>query len=473
MKPIREIIVDLQGGDGGKGRDADDAVKRALDRNDGKRVLTAVWQGGDNAGHTVYIPMMDGSLQKFVTHAAPIGIASNVDIAIGPDVAFTPESFLKEVNQAVNLFGYSGRILISGRAGICFDYHRKLDGWQESLRSHKIGTTKSGIGPFYMDNARRDTRITFNDYVSDRFPDKLKSVLNLKKLELTHAGILAPKTLRDSVAPLDVDMQRAISLSSDYLEELIATHEPIRKELRQFNELLEYRMQEYLHNGNHIIAEGRQGKILHPSQGTIPDTTSSYLSGPDGLASLCLPRREFTIVGIEKVYPTRVGTGIIVTDTNDLVGIAELAGEKGATTGRVRRAGYPDWVNIKHACMLNDVDEIHMTRSDCVQDVELKVCTEYDVDGERTAEFPIRLDDVKPIYQDKTYQWRLWEGERNLADAARVHEALKETRKRYVEGGFESLPKPLQEFVLDHDKFVGVTTKAIYMGGGRGDVVYR
>ncbi len=462
MEPIREIIVDLQGGDGGKGRDADDAVKRALDRDDGKRVLTAVWQGGDNAGHTVYVPMADGSLEKFVTHAAPIGLASNVDIAIGPDVAFTPESFLNEVQSAVNLFGYDGRILISGRAGICFDYHRKLDAFKESQRVNKIGTTKSGIGPFYMDNARRDTRITFNDYVSDRFPDKLRKVLDLKKLELNAAGIR------------DLDFLQEHYLTPDnYLEELLATHEPIRRELKPFNELLEYRMQEYLQNGDHIICEGRQGKVLHPSQGTIPDTTSSYLSGPDGLASLCLPRKLFKIIGIEKIYPTRVGTGKMATDTQDLVGIAELAGEKGATTGRIRRAGYPDWVNINHACIVNDVDEIHMTRADCVQDVELKVCIMYDIHGRRTTEFPIRLDDVKPVYMDKTYKWKFWNGERDLADPLLVNEGLKEKRMQFVKGGFESLPSGLKEFVLDHDKYVGVPTTTIYIGPARGEVVRR
>ncbi|MBT5215919.1 hypothetical protein HOM13_04255, partial [Candidatus Woesearchaeota archaeon] len=223
MRPIRVVVADLQGGDGGKGRVIDDFITQALERDDGKRILNPVAQGGDNAGHTGYVELESGLLVPFVTHAAPIGLASNVDVAIGPDVAFTPQSFLNELSQAVDLFGYNGRILISGRAGICFDYHRKLDAWQESLRSEKIGTTKSGIGPFYMDNARRDTRITFDDYVSDRFPDKLRKVLNLKKLELTHAGILAPKTLRDSVDFHDIDFTKVENSSSDYLEELIAT----------------------------------------------------------------------------------------------------------------------------------------------------------------------------------------------------------------------------------------------------------
>ncbi|NQV91228.1 adenylosuccinate synthetase [Candidatus Woesearchaeota archaeon] len=455
MAQILECIVGLQAGDEGKGRVVDDAVIRAQQQDDGKRVVTVRFQGGDNAGHSLYVPMPDGSLQKFVTHAAPSGLVSNADVAIGPNVAFDPLLFLKELKSAEELFNYNGRIMISERTGVKFDYHRKIDAWQESKRIDKIGTTKSGIGPFYVDNARRNTRITMADYVSDKFPDKLRNVLEFKKYELNHAHVLA------------------LNYMDDCFDELLEIHEPLRKQFKNYLERLEYRLADYLSDGNHIIIEGAQGKMIDVDMGTIPDTTSSHLLAPHAFPSLGLPRGQFKIVGVEKIYGTRVGSGKMVTDSEELESVISASGEWGATTGRRRRAGWPDWVNIKHGVILNDCDSIYLTRADCVQDVELKVCVGYHYNDKNVNEVPLNLNGVAPIFQDKTYNWKLWEGDRDLSDPELVDTLLKQRRMDYVEGGFESLPQPLQEFVIDHDKAVGVKTEAICIGPGRGEMIYR
>jgi len=453
-KQILEGYVCLYWGDSGKGKLVDEAVERAREQNDGKKIIVARFQGGPNAGHSMWIRNTAGELVSFVSHAAPSGLANGADIAIGPSVAYDPEKFLRELKEARDLFGYDGRVMISERTGVLLDYHRKIDAWREGLRVKQIGTTKSGIGPFYEDNARRDTRITFADYVSDNFPEKLRLVLDLKQLELSElskAGILTP----------------------NYLEELVAIHEPIRRELRPFAERLEYRMQEYLEQGNHIILEGAQGTGLHVDLGTIDDVTSSHLLMPEGLASLGLPRRAFKIVGVEKIYPTRVGNGVMPTLDSELEEMGENAGEYGATTRRRRREGWPDFVFARRSVFLNDCDSIALTRADCLQDRDVKVCIAYLVNDTLTEEVPLYLNEVKPVYAEQTFRWHLWDGPRDVSDPKIVDAELQEKRAGYVREGFKGLPLGLQSFVKVHNVFVGVPINQISIGPARGETVER
>ncbi|MBU1622844.1 MAG: adenylosuccinate synthetase [Nanoarchaeota archaeon] len=449
MVQILEGYVCLYWGDSGKGKLVDEAVERAQQQSDRKRTVVVRFQGGPNAGHSMYVRNSKGILVPFITHAAPSGLVSRADIAVGPQVAFDPEKFLNELNEVRDLFDYDGRIMVSERAGVLMDYHRQLDAWQESLRTNKIGTTLSGMGPFYMDNARRDTRITFADYVSDKFHEKLASVLDLKQLELSAAGI----------SPID------------YFDELIALHKPIRKELKPFAERLEYRMQEYLEKGNHIIIEGAQGTGLHVDMGTIDDVTSSHLLMSEGLASLGLPRKAFKIVGVEKIYPTRVGNGPMPTLDRGLEEMGENAGEYGATTKRRRREGWPDLVFVRRSAFLNDCDRIALTRADCLQDIEVKVCTAYLVNETFTEEVPFYLKDAKSIYNEETFKWHLWDGPRDISDPKLVDDELKSKRAAYIEQGFESLPTGLKDFVKFHNIFVGVPIDRVSIGPARGETV--
>ena len=183
MTQILEVIVGLEWGDEGKGKIVDARAAYAMSHYPSKRTVIVRFQGGPNAGHSIYVRRDDSSLQKFVMHAAPSGLTSNTDVAIGPQVAFDPERFIEELNSARSLFNYHGRVLISERTGMLLDYHRKLDAWREQ-GEQGIGTTKSGIGPFYEDNARRTTRITFHDYISNKLMKRLYEVLKSKQEEL-------------------------------------------------------------------------------------------------------------------------------------------------------------------------------------------------------------------------------------------------------------------------------------------------
>jgi adenylosuccinate synthase len=146
----------------------------------------------------------------------------------------------------------------------------------------------------------------------------------------------------------------------------------------------------------------------------------------------------------------------------------------GATTGRKRRVGYPDWVRIRRAVMLNDADGIYLTRADCVQDHDVKVGIGYVVNGEVTNEAPFddsRIESV--VYDDKIFNWNLWAGTRDVSNPELVDDKLRIHRKAYVNAGFNSLPEDLKKFVELHDNYVGVPTVGISIGPSRGETVLR
>ncbi|MEK6839753.1 MAG: adenylosuccinate synthetase [Nanoarchaeota archaeon] len=457
MKQILEAIVGLEWGDEGKGKIVDERAAYAQSISPSKRTVVVRFQGGANAGHSLYVRDAQHALQKFVVHAAPSGLTTNSDIAIGPHVAFDPECFVNEVMQASKLFNYKGRIMISERVGILMEYHKLLDAWNET-GTNAIGTTKSGIGPFYRDNAHRITRITAADYISKDFPSKLQAVLDAKKHELLMADITKNVT--------------------DYAEHLLSIHDPIRQQLASSIERLEYRLQDYVEQGNHIIIEGAQGTMLDVDMGSLPEVTSSHLLMPYAFPSLGLSRRDFKVYGVEKVYPTRVGNGALPTlATDSFANVSQDAGEVGATTGRRRRVGYPDWALIKRAVRLNDCDGIYITRVDCVQDRDMKACVGYRVGEEVIDEMPLDLSRLEPVYLNQAFRWHLWEGPKDLSDPLKVDQQLRKSRDMYVQGSRDDLPEGLQQYLFRHEAYINECLRnpcpivGISIGPGRDETV--
>ena len=447
---VLEVIVGLLWGDEAKAKVLKERAERAKRRNPGKRTVVARFNGCDNAGHTNMIINRIGRPVKFPAHMTTGGLVTNSDMAIGPDVGFNPISFLSELDLAKKSIDYEGRILISERAGVLFNYHREIDRMREK-DGGGVGTTIKGNGPVYEDNARRTTRLTFADYLSARFPERLREVLELKKSELVEAG-------------LNLDT---------LFESICAEHIESRERLKGTASQLEYELRNYLDRGDNILLEGAQGNGLDVSLGDLPNVTSSHVLAPHGLASLALPRERFKIIGIEKIYATRVGKGDMPTyATDDFADVGDQSGEVGVTSGRKRRVGYPDWVMAKRGVMLNDCDAVIITRADCVQDREIKTCIAYRVNGIVTTHVPMSLKGVEPVYSGSRYRWSLWPGERNLADPVAVDKALKQVREDYVRKGFEGLPGSVKEFRKAHDEFVGCKSIGISIGPASGETVY-
>ncbi|MEK6964581.1 MAG: adenylosuccinate synthetase [Nanoarchaeota archaeon] len=468
MSALREVITGGAWGDSGKGKIVDERIYVAKCLNN-KRIIVLRYNGGPNAGHSVFFEL-GGKLYWFATHAAPSGVVQGTDLGIGSHVALDPKKFLREVSEAREKFGFDGRIMISDRAGVLMDYHQKLDAWWENLAgANAIGTTKSGIGPFYADNARRSTRLTFADYVSDQFPDRLREILELKETELFASKTVKRKWLFFKKKGLN-----------DYLDKLVAEHDLVRRELRPFAENLEYRLQEYMRNGDNVILETAQGTGLDVDQGTLPDVSSSHVLAPQGLASLGLSRKDFTVYLVEKVYDTRVGNGVLPTlMPSELADrIVECAGEKGVTTGRRRRPGYPDWVMELRSILLNDADGVYLTRADIVQDTSLLVCTAYSVDGKDSIEVPLDLRRVTPVYGENA-QWHLWGGPKDLSRPVEVHAQLRDVRREFVERGLEGLTGGLRDYVDCHNEYMARYTKrgcpivGIGIGPARGETIVR
>lgn len=448
---VLDAYIGLQWGDEGKGKVVDEVAAKAIDLGDGRgqRTIVVRAQGGPNSGHTIKTKDSEKKDVTTIQHSAPSGLPSGADVAIGPHTAFSPTHFAQELRDAERLFGYAGRVMISERAGVLFEYHSLLDKLREGDDSTSVGSTKNGIGPFYEDNSRRTTRVTVRDYISADFPDRLRRVMEMKRRELEPAFEFAGTSFDDCLA------------------RIVATHDPLRNELAQFVERLEYRLQDYLRNGDNIIIEGAQGSGLDVDMGTIPDTTSSHLLAPSFFPSLGLPRRAFRIIGVEKIYPTRVGKGEMPTLDKGYFGttVQRDAREVGATTGRPRRVGWPDWVLVKYSAMVNDCDGIVLTRADDVQGHGLKVCVAYrHPDGSVNDEFPLDLKGVVPVYDERTFNWSLWG---KIED-----DEIRDARKHYVSDGGD-LPSSLLGFIARHDEYVRCPTVGVSIGGNRGETVYR
>lgn len=462
-------IVGGAWGDEGKGKIVVEEILE--EQRAGKTVYNGRWQGGANAGHSIYI-RINGVLHKFVAHASPSGAVCNANLFIGPDVAYDSVKFVKETKEARERFGFNSDILISERTGILFDYHISLDMAQELSRARQVGTTGSGIGTFYMDNSRRTTRLVFADYVSPNFKDRLKSIFHEKRDEFNAASgyLLASAAKKEkgdekNQKIADEHRQRGERLCivklNTYLDELISQHEPVIEELKHCGCQLEYVLNRALSRGDSIVLEGAQGTMLDVNAGTLPDVTSSHLLAQNGITSVGLPRRAFKIYVVEKVYPTRVGNGVMPTLAGDDFGVEtqKNGGEQGATTGRLRRVGYPDWVVSAYAAMMNDADGFILTRVDLVQDKELKHCVAYKrPSGEISNEMPLDLSSVKPVYSERTHKWHLWDGPTDLSDPLKVDEILRPLRERYVKGDWRNLPRGFRDYCLKHNEHVFLST---------------
>ena len=341
------ILIGAQWGDEGKGKIIDVLTERAD--------VVVRSQGGNNAGHTVFI-----GPKKYVLHLVPSGILRPEKMCIiGNGVVVDPVALVEEIKGLLKLgVKVDSNLLLSETAHVVMPYHRLIDEQRETLKGkNKIGTTKRGIGPCYGDKAAR-VGIRVTDLVNPhRFELLLKQRLkeNNEVLKAFGAKPLSFKKVHDEY--------RA---AGDFLEPFVA------------NTVV------WLHEANRrketILFEGAQGTFLDIDHGTYPYVTSSNTtSGGASTGSGVPPNRMQRVVGVMKAYTTRVGEGPLPTEDAVIADMLHGMGrEYGATTGRARRCGWFDAVATRHATMVNGIDELAITNVDGLDTLEtIKVCTGY------------------------------------------------------------------------------------------------
>ncbi len=392
-----DVILGLQWGDEGKGKIVD-YFARNYD-------VVARFQGGPNAGHTLY---RDG--QKLVLHQIPSGIFyPNTLNLIGNGVVLDPVSLKKECDK-VSSFGVDLKknLFISERTNLIVPTHRALDKASEIAKGkEKIGSTLKGIGPAYMDKTGRNA-LRVGDILSPDFQDAYE------KLKNKHRAILDGYGFHEDMQADEQEFREAIAF------------------LRELNIVKgEYFINKQLAQGKKILAEGAQGSMLDIDFGTFPFVTSSNTISAGVCSGLGVaPRYVGEVIGITKAYCTRVGSGPFPTELENEDGqrLRDIGAEYGATTGRPRRCGWIDLVALRYACMINGVTQIVMTKADVLDHFErLEVCVAYEHDGQKIDEIPLRLDqkDYIPQYQE-------FEGWYAPTSATRTFDELPEKMKTYI-----------------------------------------
>ncbi|TXJ43195.1 adenylosuccinate synthase [Brachyspira pilosicoli] len=393
------IIVGTQWGDEGKGKIVDYLANKA------QYVVRS--QGGSNAGHTVVVDNI-----KYKLRLLPSGILHKDKVCIiGNGVVIEPKVFLSEIDGLIEKKVNMSNLKISNRAHVLMPYHKILDELQEEdLGENKLGTTKNGIGPCYMDKASR-LGIRIVDLMNkETFAKKLKFNVELKNKLLkklyNHEGINYEELLKE------------------YLEYA----ERLRPYVADTTTILNKAIKEK----KNILFEGAQATMLDLDHGTYPFVTSSYpAAGGACTGSGVGPRKIDNVIGVVKAYSTRVGEGPFPSELFDDVGqfIRDKGGEYGTVTGRPRRCGWLDACVIKYASYVNGLDSVAITRLDILDELDkLKICVAYRYNGEILEDYPADLDilsKVEPVYEE-------FDGWKTSTANIREYDKLPENAKKYL-----------------------------------------
>src|SRR5215510_7716959 len=353
-------VLGAQWGDEGKGKIVDLLTPNFS--------VVARYQGGHNAGHTVYV-----NGKKFVLHLIPSGILHpGVICIIGNGVVVDPHALFAELDELQRLgIDVSGRLFVSDKAHLILPYHRELDILSEARRGErKIGTTSRGIGPAYEDKiGRRGIRVC--DLVDTKaLADEVRENVNARN-QIIKDSTLDWKQVYDQLLAFGARMRRwtgDVSLALD----------------------------EAMKKGQRVLIEGAQGAMLDIDHGTYPYVTSSNATIGGACTGLGVPPRAINgVLGVAKAYLTRVGEGPFPTELFGEMGdrLRETGMEYGASTGRPRRCGWYDAVAVRYAVRVNGIDSIALTKLDVLDGLAtIEICTGYKI-GDRTVnEFPSDLN---------------------------------------------------------------------------------
>jgi len=415
-------VLGAQWGDEGKGKIVD-LLTPHFD-------LVARYQGGHNAGHTVYV---NGT--KFVLRLIPSGILhSGITCVIGNGVVVDPEALFAEIDElGRNGVDVGRRLIVSDKAHLILPYHRDLDLLAEARRGErKIGTTSRGIGPAYEDKiARRGIRV---------------------------ADLADPKGLEQHVRDNVTARNRLVHDSTmdwkPVYERLLDHAARLQPMVADVSQLLNDAMRA----GKAILFEGAQGTLLDIDHGTYPYVTSSNAS----IGGVCTglgvgPRAINAVVGVVKAYTTRVGEGPLPTELTGEMGnrLRDSGNEYGAVTGRPRRCGWYDAVAVRYSVRINGLDALALTKLDVLDGLErIEICTEYRCGSRTLKEFPsdiAQLAACTPVYES----WPGWS-----------------TPTRGVRR-FADLPENARRYIARLEEVSGVPAAIVSTGSERNDTIIR
>jgi len=367
------VVLGTQWGDEGKGKIVD-LLSPSFD-------VVARYQGGHNAGHTVYVKG-----KKIILHIIPSGILHKSKLCvIGNGVVLSPGEFLDEISQ-LKKYGVEidDNIVISKNAHIILPYHSLVEKISEKRKGvKKIGTTCRGIGPAYVDKAARQG-IRAGDLLNfNVLKERIEQNVEEKNIYLAHYGMLL------------IDPKKVLDEYLKYASKLV-------KYIKDVSFLLDKKIKE----GNSVLFEGAQGTLLDIDHGTYPFVTSSNSTAGGACTGLGVsPDKIDGVLGVTKAYTTRVGMGPFPTEIFNEKGklLLERGNEFGATTGRPRRCGWFDAVILAYSCRLGGIKKIALTKPDILDGFEeVLVCVGYKYKGEMLETFPTEswvLEKVKPQYR--------------------------------------------------------------------------
>ena len=417
------IVLGAQWGDEGKGK----IVDLLSERFD----AVARYQGGHNAGHTVYI-----DTQKFVLKLIPSGILRpGVQAIIGNGVVIDPAALLQEI-AGLEAIGIDVRkqLKVSNRAHVIFPFHRTLEKISEGREDRvAIGTTSRGIGPCYEDKiARRGIRTA--DLVDPDF-GKLYRALAEDKQIIAEAFHLTDR--------VDFD-------------EILEQYRHFADQIRPLSCDTAHILNEMIRSGKSVLFEGAQGTMLDIDFGTYPFvTSSSAAAGGACTGTGVAPTKIDGIIGVSKAYITRVGAGSFPSEDLTELGekIRQAGNEFGSVTGRPRRCGWFDVPLLRYTAEVNGFDSLIITKLDVLDDLdEIPVCVAYEVDGARLIHMPAstrRMEAIKPIFE------RLPGWKQSTRDAT----------------GIGDLPKEARQYLDFLEERTGVEIGSVSIGPGRNETM--
>ena len=418
-------VVGILWGDEGKGK--------VIDFLAAETDLIVRYGGGHNAGHTLVLPS-----GKLVLNLVPSGIvhAHTVNV-IGNGVVVDPIHLCAEIDKLRErgLPVELGRnLLVSERAHVILEAHRRQDQWAENLRgSGKIGTTGRGIGPAYSDRCSR-VGLRVGDLLrKGRLEQTLHVLAQQKNAWFTAAGM----------PPLDVaTMVRELGAAGDKLRAGIADTGAVLRAAHGA--------------GKRILLEGAQGCLLDLEHGTYPFVTSSHASTGGAFSGTGLPPHAMRVIGIAKAYATRVGEGPFPTELKDDLGnrLRTAGNEYGSATGRPRRCGWFDTVAVRYSSAVSGATELVLTNLDVLRGFSpLRICVAYRLpDGSRTTELPaFDLDGVVPEF----------------LELPGFDQDLREVRE------FAALPPKAQVYVQTLERHTGLPIRTISVGPEREQLILR